>query len=100
MNTFDEFHKNLRKKHAEDFAVSVKEAKNDADNAWELLQQFDMLVSDAKAYGAWEDTISELERQRKMMEAEWLRRKRIAELCEWGFNAKFGDLKDNLDSSN
>lgn len=100
MSTFEEFHKNLRKKIADDFAVTLQEAKNEADNAWELLKQFDMLVSDAQAYGAWEDTVSELERQRKVMDAEWLRRKRIAELCEWGFNAKFGDLKDDSDSSN
>lgn len=93
--TFDDFQKNLRKKQADDFAVTLQEAKNEADNAWDLLRQFGMLVSDAQAYGAWEDTVSELERQRKVMEAEWLRRKRIAELCEWGFNARFSDLNEN-----
>lgn len=93
--TFDEFQKNLHKKRADDFAVTLQEARNEANDAWETLHPFDMLIADAKAYGAWENTISELERQRKVMEAEWLRRKRIAELCEWGFNAKFGDLNEN-----
>lgn len=93
--TFDDFQKNLRKKQADDFAVTLQEAKNEADCAWEMLHPFDLLIADAEACGAWENTISELKRQRKVMEAEWLRRKRIAELCEWGFDSKYGDLNKN-----
>ena len=84
----------IKEKFAESFADAMRQAQGEADLAFEKLEHFDTLVADAEAYEAWEGTIDELKRQREWVKADWLRRKKIAELCAYGYKAKFADSDD------
>lgn len=87
----DDYQKRIKKRLAEYYSDALKQAEGEADLAFGKLQHFEGLVADAKAYEAWDDIIERLEIQKKALDAEWMRRKKIAELCRSGFKARFGE---------
>jgi len=88
---FNEMLKNLNAKKREGYAAALKQAENEAENAFEEYHRFEQLIADAEYYGVWDDTISDLRSQKKVLEAEWLRRKSIADLAKRGFEATYGN---------
>lgn len=90
-----DYQKRLWRRIAETYDDALKQAEGEEKIAYEKLQHFEMLLADAKAYEAWDGIVEQLERQKEAVEADWLRRKKIAELCKKGYNTRFGDVMDD-----
>lgn len=83
--------KRLIDRHRDEYEMAREMVKSERDEALRKLNQIDELIQIAESIGVWEDTISELKRQRSWFEGDYRRWTKAVQLVIWGFNSKLGD---------